>query len=248
VFHVDEVDPIANRPRRPVRILCSHELLDVTWSVFQGGERGADPHVHYEHADAFYVVDGVVTFRIGPALEPVHAGAGTFVLVPPGVVHGFDNDSDSVASWLNFHGPSTGFAGYLRGERDGFDSFDPPEDGGLDPALVVLATAESAETRGSDDHRLTLLGVDPRMSVVTIDAAPGVGVESFSLSAEIDGFFVLAGEVELTLEDRTLTGGPGTWMAAAPGESHALRSAGNEPASVLNVRAPDAGFAETLRR
>jgi mannose-6-phosphate isomerase-like protein (cupin superfamily) len=92
------------------------------------------------------------------------------------------------------------------------------------------------------------MGIDPMLSVVRIDAAPGVAAESFSLSAEADGFFVLAGQVELTLGDRSLTGGPGTWMAAAPGEAHALRSAGDERASILNVRAPDAGFAETLRR
>jgi quercetin dioxygenase-like cupin family protein len=248
VFHVDDVEPIANRPRRALRILFAHELLDATWSVFDGGERGAEPHFHRRHVDAFYVVDGELTFRIGPSLTPVQAGPGTFVQVPPGVVHAFDNESDSVARWLNFHGPSTGFAAYLRGERDRFDSFDPPEDGGLDPALVVIATADSAEKLGSDEHRLTLLGIDPLLSVVRIDAAPGVGAESFSLSAEVDAFFVLAGDGELTLGDRSLTGGPGTWMAAAPGETHALVAAGDERASILNIRAPDAGFADTLRR
>jgi mannose-6-phosphate isomerase-like protein (cupin superfamily) len=133
VFHVDDVQPLANRPRRALRILFSHEQLDATWSVFEGGERGAEPHVHREHVDAFYVVEGELTFRIGPSLEPVRAGPGQFVKVPPGVVHAFDNDSDSVARWLNFHGPSTGFADYLRGERDGFDSFDPPRTEGSIP-------------------------------------------------------------------------------------------------------------------
>jgi hypothetical protein len=39
VFHVDDVPPLANRPRRALRILFAHELLDATWSVFDGGER-----------------------------------------------------------------------------------------------------------------------------------------------------------------------------------------------------------------
>jgi quercetin dioxygenase-like cupin family protein len=224
VFHVDDVPPIANRPRRALRILLSHELLDVTWSVFEGGERGAEPHFHREHVDAFYVVDGELTFRIGPSLTPVRAGPGTFVLVPLGIVHAFDNDSDSVARWLNFHSPSTGFADYLLGAREGFDSFDPPEDGGLDPALVVIST----------DSSETLLGNHALLAAARIDAA----ADPVSVSAGVDGFFVLGGEVELTLGDRTLTGGPGTWMAAAPGETHAVRNLGDERANVLNVRAP----------
>jgi quercetin dioxygenase-like cupin family protein len=48
------------------------------------------------------------------------------------------------------------------------------------------------------------------------------------------GFFVLDGEVEFTLGGGSLTGGPGTWMAAAPGEVHSVRG----QARVLNVRAP----------
>ena len=58
----------------------------------RAGERGAEPHVHREHTDAFYVLEGELTFRIGPDLEPVTAPAGTFVAVPPNVIHGFDND------------------------------------------------------------------------------------------------------------------------------------------------------------
>jgi quercetin dioxygenase-like cupin family protein len=214
VFHVDDVQPIANRPRRALRILCSHELLDATWSVFEGGERGAEPHLHRGHVDAFYVVDGELTFRVGPSLTPLHAGPGTFVLVPPGIVHAFDNDSDSVARWLNFHSPSTGFAQYLRGERDGFDSFDPPADGGLDPGLVVVSNSGA---------------LHPLLSLATNSAT-----EATSPADVMGGFFVLDGEVEFTLGERSLTGGPGTWMAAAPGEAHAVRG----QARVLNVRAP----------
>jgi quercetin dioxygenase-like cupin family protein len=192
-------------------------LLDATWSVFEGGEPGAGPHFHREHVDAFYVVDGELTFRVGASLTPVQAGPGTFVLVPPGVVHAFDNDSDAVARWLNFHSPSTGFADYLRGEREGFDSFDPPADGGLDPALVTVATASP-------------FGAHPLLSATTLDA----GAEPISRADEVNAFFVVEGEAELNLGGRTLTGGPGTWMVAAPGEVHAVRGS----ASVLSLRAP----------
>jgi quercetin dioxygenase-like cupin family protein len=136
----DAAAPLTGRTAtREVRILLERPELDVTWSRFAGGERGADLHVHHEHVDGFYVLEGDVTFRVGPDAERVVAGPGTAVLVPPGVVHGFDNDSDGTAAWLNFHAPSTGFAAYLRGERDGFDSTDPPADGGRPAADAIIA-------------------------------------------------------------------------------------------------------------
>jgi hypothetical protein len=96
VFHVDDVPPIANRPRRAVRILFSHELLDVTWSVFGGGERGAEPHVHRDHVDAFYV------------------GPGTWMAAAPGKPHALANAGDERASILNVRAPDAGFAETLR--------------------------------------------------------------------------------------------------------------------------------------
>jgi catechol 2,3-dioxygenase-like lactoylglutathione lyase family enzyme len=70
------------------------------------------------------------------------------VLVPPGVVHAFDNASDGTTTWLNFHAPSTGFAAFLRGERDGFDSTDPPADGGRPAAEAVIAAAAAGAALG----------------------------------------------------------------------------------------------------
>ena len=54
-------------------------------------------------------------------------------------MHGFDNDSSGHTRCFNFHMPSFGFADYMRGRNPDFDQFDPPEDGGLDPAAVVVA-------------------------------------------------------------------------------------------------------------
>ena len=92
-----EGETIVDKPKRTVRMLFSHELLDVTWSRHEAGERGAEPHVHREHTDSFYVLEGELTFRIGPDLERVTAPAGTFVAVPPNVIHGFDNDGSERA-------------------------------------------------------------------------------------------------------------------------------------------------------
>ena len=72
------------------------------------------------------MLEGELTFRIGPDLERVTAPAGTFVAVPPNVIHGFDNEAAEGARFLNFHAPSGGFADYMRGVNPGFDSFEPP--------------------------------------------------------------------------------------------------------------------------
>jgi mannose-6-phosphate isomerase-like protein (cupin superfamily) len=103
----DEAAAISERPRRIVRALCEHPLLDATWSQYEAGERGPDPHVHHQHVDAFYVLEGELEFGVGPDVEPVRAPAGTFVAVPPNVVHTFRNSSGATARWLNFHAPST---------------------------------------------------------------------------------------------------------------------------------------------
>jgi quercetin dioxygenase-like cupin family protein len=127
-------ETITEREGRVLRLLAARPELTVTWSRYAGGERGADLHVHREHVDAFYVIAGELTFRLGPDGERLSLAAGGFVTIPPGVVHGFDNDSDAGVQYLNFHAPDGGFAEYLRAARDGrkaaFDSFDPPAGGG----------------------------------------------------------------------------------------------------------------------
>ena len=66
--------------------------------------RVLEEHVHAEEDDAFYILDGEMTFFFG-ADEAV-AGPGTVVLVPPGVSHGFRNDGDGPVRMLNIHAPA----------------------------------------------------------------------------------------------------------------------------------------------
>lgn len=62
-----------------------------------------DPHVHAEEDDAFYIIEGEMTFDLGDG--PVAAGPGTFVLVPPGVQHGFRNEGSVPVRMMNVHAP-----------------------------------------------------------------------------------------------------------------------------------------------
>ncbi len=130
-------ETITDRPERRATLLVEADELTVTEFHYGPGERGAPPHVHHHHADAFLVVEGELTFasRDGPFRSP----AGTLVVFPPNVVHGFDNDGAESARFFNLHMPASGFGDYMRGRKPDFDQHDPPEDGGADPASIVTA-------------------------------------------------------------------------------------------------------------
>ena len=66
--------------------------------------RELESHVHADEDDAFYIVEGELTFTFGEQAAP--AAPGTFVLVPPGVEHGFRNDQVGPVRMLNIHAPA----------------------------------------------------------------------------------------------------------------------------------------------
>ena len=66
--------------------------------------RELEAHHHDTEDDAFYILEGELTFMLGE--DEALAGPGTFVLVPPGVVHGFRNDGDVPVRMLNIHAPA----------------------------------------------------------------------------------------------------------------------------------------------
>ena len=133
----DEGETITDRPGRRVTLLGDTEEIGVTESVYGPSERGPDLHVHREHTDAWIVLEGALTFVLRDGV-PFEAGAGTLVVVPPNIAHGFSNEGDVNARFVNVHAPSCGFGEYLRGNNPGFDQHEPPPDGGLDPGSVVV--------------------------------------------------------------------------------------------------------------
>ncbi len=132
-----EGDRITDRPERRATVLVETDEITISEFHYGPGERGAPRHVHRQHADAFLVLEGAFTFHLRDGSRTLPAG--TLVVFPPGVVHGFDNDSDAFTRAFNFHMPSFGFADYMRGRNSAFDQLDPPEDGGVDPSAVVVA-------------------------------------------------------------------------------------------------------------
>ena len=65
---------------------------------------GPGAHSHPED-DVFYVLAGTMSVRLGD--EWTDAGPGSFVLVPGGVTHDFENRGEVRAGVLNFYAPGT---------------------------------------------------------------------------------------------------------------------------------------------
>ncbi len=131
-----EGEAITDRPGRRATLLVDADELTVAEFFYGPGERGAQPHIHREHADAFLVVEGEFTFHLRD--RSITPSAGTLLLFPPNVVHGFDNDSGADARSFNLHLPASGFADYLRGRNPGFDQHDPPADDNADPSAAIV--------------------------------------------------------------------------------------------------------------
>jgi quercetin dioxygenase-like cupin family protein len=93
-------------------VLCDLPQLTALEMTFRPGFEGVDPHTHPDHADCFYVLDGLVEFRVRD--EPRVAGPGTFVAAPPGTVHGFRHAGPDPIRFLNLHAPPGGFLEGLR--------------------------------------------------------------------------------------------------------------------------------------
>ena len=75
------------------------------------GTSGPPPHAHRHTTDTFYVLEGTLRVTLGE--RAIDAPAGSYILVPPGVVHTFANTSDEPVRVLNINAPG-GWEHYLR--------------------------------------------------------------------------------------------------------------------------------------
>ena len=80
-------------------------------TVVEPGFPGPPLHRHRELTDMFYVIEGVLTLRVGD--EEIEAGPGTFACIPPGEPPTFSNRSQAPVRFLNFNTPG-GFEEYMR--------------------------------------------------------------------------------------------------------------------------------------
>ena len=73
---------------------------------------GADPHFHRTFSESFFVTAGTVEFYDGTGWVP--AGAGDFLYVPVGGVHGFRAPRDEPSSMLILFAPGAPREAYFR--------------------------------------------------------------------------------------------------------------------------------------
>jgi quercetin dioxygenase-like cupin family protein len=241
-----EGEIVTERPERTLRILAELEQVIVTWFRYEPGEKGPDPHVHRQHTDAFYVLEGEVEFELGPNLKTGTGLPGTLAAAPPNVVHTFRNANDATAIFLNFHAPSMGFGDHIRGRGNAFDQFEPPADGGLDEA--VLSGPGEGERIEHDTSTLVIKSDLPQLAVLDLTFLPEFeGVDPHTHGDHVDAFYVLEGEVEFHTDDGPRRAGPGSFFAAPRGTVHGFRNPGPAPLRVLNIHAPEGGFVGRVR-
>jgi mannose-6-phosphate isomerase-like protein (cupin superfamily) len=113
----------------------------------------------------------------------------------------------------------------------------------------IVAGPDEGEkvVRGPRFHRI--LAETPEIEVVELRFGPDFeGVDPHRHPDHLDSFYVIEGEAEFVVGDDTIVAGPGTYVAAPIGTLHGFRNRGPGELRMLNVHAPNTGFADRLRR
>jgi mannose-6-phosphate isomerase-like protein (cupin superfamily) len=101
--------------------------------------------------------------------------------------------------------------------------------------------------RAARHHRI--LAELPELEAIELRFGPDFeGVDLHAHSDHVDSFYVLEGEAEFTFGGDVFRAGPGSYVAAPVGVPHGFRNAGDGELRLLNVHAPNVGFAQRLRR
>lgn len=99
----------------PIRLLGlgrdAAGVMDVLEAEFPAGASFA-AHIHRNSDEAFYVLEGELTMRVGDRRVKVSAGA--FGLAPRGVAHGFDNEGRRSARVLAWQTPAWGAERFIE--------------------------------------------------------------------------------------------------------------------------------------
>jgi quercetin dioxygenase-like cupin family protein len=253
------MEPVLSRPgegelieneQRKIFVKGSWEHM--AFLEYEGGPayEGAGPHFHKLHVDSFYVLEGELQFWVGD--ETHRAGPGTFVAVPPGIIHAFTNPGPGSVRFLNVHAPSCGFTDYIRavnsGEEVDAERFDMwnTEQGG--PAGAVVLVPGEGELFSGPRREIYVRYEGTELEALEFHSDPGFGpIDPHVHDDHTDSFYVLGGEIEFTLGDEIVRAGPGTFVAAPRGARHGFAIPGPDRAHFLNVHAPGAGFIGRVR-
>jgi quercetin dioxygenase-like cupin family protein len=205
-----------------------------------------DPHLH-AFEEAFYVLEGSVTFECAGASEQL--AADDYVFVERGVVHSLRNESDASVRWLEVSAPQPG--GTLEDtvfvdshalpegieqpyRRDHFDVADLP----APSAAIGLAGFGAANVGGA--ALKILVGPDTgasQLNLMVVQYAPGGFITRHDHAFE-EAFFFLEGEVEAELDGEAHTLRAGDYCWSGVGSMHALTNRSEGTLRWLETQVP----------
>lgn len=99
--------------------------------------------------------------------------------------------------------------------------------------------------RGPRHHRV--LAELPELEALDLCFGPGFEVPPHKHDDHVDSFYILEGEAEFVLGEDVVHASAGTWVAVPVGTTHGFRNVGDGDLRILNIHAPNTGFAERLR-
>ena len=111
---------VTDAPGLQVTLLADVDEIGISETWSDPGGPAAPEHVHHEHAESFYVLEGELTFMAGG--RELRAAAGSWVQVPPGVPHTFAPTWSEPVRFLEIHTPNSGFAHEKTPPERGFQS------------------------------------------------------------------------------------------------------------------------------
>jgi quercetin dioxygenase-like cupin family protein len=214
------------------------------------------PLHHHEFDEAFYVLDGEITFQVGDGLFAARRGAVAFA--PGGVAHTLANLGDAPARYLLLCTPA-GFEAYfgrLAAEAAGED----PPAWALAPTPTVTTVggpigdrgdvaAATPIARAGDQFNVVVHGEqnDGRVGLMLNRMAPGAAGPPLHHHAFDEMFYVLDGELAFRVEDEIVTKRSGELVFVPGGVVHAFTNRGDAPARFLIACTP-AGFERRFAR
>jgi mannose-6-phosphate isomerase-like protein (cupin superfamily) len=107
-----------------LKLRVGSDQTDGSFEVVElGGTGSPPPHIHRDHDECFYIIEGLFTFTIGT--EEVEAPADTVVFVPRGTPHAFKHAEGARA--LGFVIPAN-LEGFFRELGEGLAAGRPDAD------------------------------------------------------------------------------------------------------------------------
>ena len=97
-------NPVGGRMVVKVRDEDTAGAYSIHDNTIPAGAPGPRPHIHRHHEEAFYVLEGKLTVRVGTRM--ITAPAGSFVVAPRGVIHQPSNPGAQPTRFLLIFSPA----------------------------------------------------------------------------------------------------------------------------------------------